>query len=168
MDTPNLEPSRLGRLSCGSARPFPSVPVLWTTPSALLCRVNAPADPASAAGRSATIRLSVDGIAATPASAASIFTFLAASATASIDGISPASSSAAGGLSVCLDGSGLLGGGSWTVLLGDAPCIPNGTLTATQLCCVTTAHAVGAVSVQSGSAHFSRSRERHKLHRTRP
>ena len=156
-----------------AARPFDSVPVLWTTPSALLCRVNAPADPASAAGRSATIRLSVDGIAATPASAASIFTFLAASATASIDGISPASSSAAGGLSVCLDGSGLLGGGSWTVLLGDAPCIPNGTLTATQLCCVTTAHAVGAVSVQlrdvqSGSAHFSRSRERHKLHRTRP
>ena len=89
MDTPNLEPSRLGvgRLF---VRLGHSVPVLWTTPSALLCRVNAPADPASAAGRSATVRLSVDGIAATSASAASIFTFLAASATASIDGISPA------------------------------------------------------------------------------
>ena len=131
---------------------------LWSTSTALLCRVDAPTNPASVAGRQATLRISVEGAVAVAGSFT--FSFMDTAATPTVDSISETSGSAAGGLVVCLKGTRLLTGNSTGVWIGSARCLPTGTPSPAQLCCITTAHAVGSASVQlrdvqRGSALFT-------------
>lgn len=120
--------------------------VLWSTPTALLCRVDAPTNPASVAGRQATLRVTVEGAIAVADSFT--FSFLDTAATPTVDSISADSGSAAGGVTVCLGGARLLSGNSTRVLIGSARCLPTGTPNQAQRCCITTAHGVGSAIVQ--------------------
>ena len=130
---------------------FASCPVLWTSASALLCRTAAATDPAAAAGRSASVRVSItdSGAGETPAAAtlSQSFTFLADADAASIASVAPSAGSDAGGLAVCVSGTRLLYGATPpTLTLGGAPC---SLLSAsdTELCCTTSARAAGTAAV---------------------
>ena len=117
--------------------------VLASSASGLLCRTAAAADPDSAAGRVATLRLSVvdagGGETAGTAEAPEVFSLLADSDVATISTVTPAAGSAAGGLVICIGGSRLLAGGTPTAMLGSTPCATVNA-TSAELCCRTSDH----------------------------
>ena len=117
--------------------------VLASSASGLLCRTAAAADPDSAAGRVAMLRLSVvdagGGETAGTAEAPEVFSLLADSDVATISTVTPAAGSAAGGLVICIGGSRLLAGGTPTAMLGSTPCATVNA-TSAELCCRTPDH----------------------------
>jgi len=118
--------------------------VVSSSAAGLICRTSSV--PASAAGSSLTLRVTVRGSGETVA-VPEAYTLLPMSETAQIESVTPATGSALGGVQVCMLGQRLLvDDEAPTVSLGGSSCAV-ASATATQICCTTSAHAEGEAAV---------------------